>query len=244
MPGGDNKVSEAIAKATSSETQKPPPLDDREKILAWLLIISGLLLIGVTLYAFSSTNANFIFKAKQKTAYEPVFRTGGGNTKKVINAQSKRVCERKKKRRQRRTCKRNLRKQEAVRRRANRAALRPAFKRTSETDYADTVVIFALTAGAALALAGAFYSRLRSLKLGALELGFVKDEDKQTAKDAAASKIAAKVKPENKEAAEAAAGEVAVADLAKAVALGLPPTEPVIEGIADQAAEKVAKAIE
>jgi len=37
---------------------------------------------------------------------------------------------------------------------------------------------------------------------------------------------------------------VAVADLAKAVALGLPATEPLIEGIADQEAAKVAKAIE
>ena len=44
-------------------------------------------------------------------------------------------------------------------------------KTTTTTDYADTVVIFALTVGAAFILAGAFYGRLRELKLGGLALG-------------------------------------------------------------------------
>jgi len=243
MPEGDPDVPETVAKAVSSDAQKPPPLDRGEKRLARLLVAAGLLIVGVTLYAFSSTNADFTFKAKQKTVSEPVFKPGAAKTKKVINAQSKRKCKKKASRKQRQICKRNLRRREA-RLRANRAAAKPAFKVTDETDYADTVVIFALTAGVALALAGAFYGRLRSLKLGALELGFVKDEDQQTAKNTAATKVATQVKPEHTEAAEAAAGEVAVADLAKAVALGLPATEPLIEGIADQAAAKVAKAIE
>lgn len=43
-------------------------------------------------------------------------------------------------------------------------------KTTTTTDYADTIVIFALTAGAAFILAGAFYGRLRELKLGGLAL--------------------------------------------------------------------------
>jgi hypothetical protein len=46
-----------------------------------------------------------------------------------------------------------------------------ASKKTEETDYADTVVIFALTSGVALMLAGAFFGRLRELKLGGLTLG-------------------------------------------------------------------------
>lgn len=41
-------------------------------------------------------------------------------------------------------------------------------KETTQTDYADTVVIFALTSGVALMLAGAFFGRLRELKLGGL----------------------------------------------------------------------------
>jgi hypothetical protein len=48
---------------------------------------------------------------------------------------------------------------------------KPGTKTTETTDYADTVVIFALTVGAALVLGGAFYGRLRELKLGALTLG-------------------------------------------------------------------------
>ncbi len=43
---------------------------------------------------------------------------------------------------------------------------------TDEKNYADTFAIFALTAGAALIVAGAFYGRIRELKLGALSAQF------------------------------------------------------------------------
>lgn len=117
-------------------------------------------------------------------------------------------------------------------------------KESKEVEYADTVTIFALTAGAALVLAGAFYGRIRSLKLGGLELGLVGDEQKQAAEEKAAATVATEVTDTNKtEAAKAAAAQVAVADLNRAVAYGVQPTEPVIEQIAQQAAKKVARAI-
>ena len=85
-------------------------------------------------------------------------------------------------------------------------------KETTTTNYADTVVIFALTLGGALILAAAFYGRLRELKLGGLTLGLgelppdqqekldkkteqvitrsTDDEDKQRVLKAAAQRLA------------------------------------------------------
>ena len=42
--------------------------------------------------------------------------------------------------------------------------------KVAETDYGDTVAIFALTTGAAFLLVGCLYGRLRDLTLGALKL--------------------------------------------------------------------------
>jgi hypothetical protein len=40
------------------------------------------------------------------------------------------------------------------------------------TDYSDSIVIFAIATGAALMLAGAFYARLREIRLGPVTVGF------------------------------------------------------------------------
>jgi hypothetical protein len=117
-------------------------------------------------------------------------------------------------------------------------------KKTEETDYADTVAVFALTIGAALALAGAFYGRLRSLKLGGLELGLVGEQQMKQAAQKAADDVKRSVPDTSKQpAAEAAAEQVAIADLSRAAALGIKPTDSVVDGIASQAAQKVAQAV-
>ena len=45
-----------------------------------------------------------------------------------------------------------------------------------ETDYGDTVAIFAITAGAAFVLAGCLYGRLRDITLGALKVDVAADD--------------------------------------------------------------------
>src|SRR5436190_2404111 len=64
-------------------------------------------------------------------------------------------------------------------------------KTTTTTDYADTIVIFALTSGASLILAGAFYGRLRELKLGALtfDVGELPPQKQQELDQQVASKV-------------------------------------------------------
>jgi preprotein translocase subunit YajC len=115
----------------------------------------------------------------------------------------------------------------------------------TETDYADTVVIFALTIGAALMLAGGFYGRLRSLKLGGLEIGLVGDEEKEKVAKEAAAKVGEKIDdPEKKKAAEVAVGPVAQAELGRFAAAGILPTEQVIALASSQAADKVARAVQ
>jgi hypothetical protein len=114
-------------------------------------------------------------------------------------------------------------------------------KTVEETDFADTVVIFALALGAALILAGGFYGRLRSLKLGPLEMNFVGDEEEKKVTEKAADKIDEKISdPEKKATAKAAVKPVALAELNRIAAMGIKPTEPVIDWAASQAAQKVA----
>jgi hypothetical protein len=71
-------------------------------------------------------------------------------------------------------------------------------KSTTETDYADTVVIFALTLGGVLILAGAFFGRIREIRLGGAVLTMGAPEEKRReAQDSAAAK-AREAAPEGK----------------------------------------------
>jgi hypothetical protein len=125
-------------------------------------------------------------------------------------------------------------------------------KTTSETDFADSVAIFVLTAGAGLMLAGAFYGRLREITLGAFKATLrgapveEKDETAGKAEQKTEEKIEASPSdppPEQKELAIAAAGEVAKADLDAAAARGLPPDDPLVQDeVAERAAQKVIRA--
>lgn len=51
-----------------------------------------------------------------------------------------------------------------------------ASQKVSERDYSDTVVIFALTAGSALLLAGCLYGRLRDITLGGVKVELDDDQ--------------------------------------------------------------------
>lgn len=101
-------------------------------------------------------------------------------------------------------------------------------KTTTTTDYADTIVIFALTAGAAFVLAGAFYGRLRELKLGGLVLGLgeLSPEKKHELDAKVDEQVKAEVAdPTKQEIVKAAALSLATADLRRQF-WGVIPTPP------------------
>jgi hypothetical protein len=202
----------AAANTAPVAPKKPQPLTRGETIGAIVLFVAGLLLLGLTLYGFSNTDSNFIFKSKEVTTTEAVEKSsedGGGEP-------------------------------------TPQGSEPPATKTTEEVDFADTVVIFALTAGAALTLGGAFYGRLRSLKLGGLELDLIGSEEEQKVADKAAEKIKElpSVGPQSEPVAVKAAQQVAVAKLRAVAAAGVKPTDSLIEGIASQAAESIAQAVQ
>jgi len=198
----------AIANTIGPPPKKPQSLTKYESVGAVVLFIAGLALIGLTLYGFSNTDSNFIFKSKEVTKTEPVQQSSSGGQAEESKPQN---------------------------------GGQIGTTTTEEVEYADTVVIFALTAGAALALGGAFYGRLRSLKLGGLELGIVGSEEEQKAADKAAETVqdSTKVSDDHKEIVTKAAQEVAKADLRVAAAMGIKPTDSLIDGIGSQAAKKV-----
>lgn len=115
-------------------------------------------------------------------------------------------------------------------------------KETKEVNYADTVVIFALTLGGALVLTGAFYARIRSLTLGAFkaELG---DEEKQKAEDKAEETLRQQVDdPDKQEVLVPAVKQLAVAKAENVAALGVEPTDPLLSVIGAEAAQEVVAA--
>src|ERR1041384_3123739 len=72
MEDAPAKVAQATAKALSDQDKKPPPLTRGEKIIAGVLLVAGLAVIGLTIFAFSTTDSGFTFKQKEKTVPEPV----------------------------------------------------------------------------------------------------------------------------------------------------------------------------
>ncbi len=73
-------------------------------------------------------------------------------------------------------------------------------KTTKQTDYADTVVIFGLTLGGALLLAGAFYGRLREITVGGAILKVGPSEEQKAAVGDAAEKKVREKAPDQAEA--------------------------------------------
>lgn len=243
------EAAKAAAQATAgSEAKKPQPLSAGERFAATILFLSGLAVIGLTMYAFSTTDSHFVFKSKQKTVTESTPSAGttpaAAPTAALKKAErsKRRKCAKKKNKKQRKRC---IKKSHSHKKVIPKTKATPALT-TREIDYSESVAIFALTVGVALALCGGFYGRLRSLKLGALELGFVDPKAATAASEQAVEQIEQKnfANADKEEAAKAAVAPVAVADLRTAVALGVQPTDQIISSIADQAATKVAAAIE
>ncbi len=85
---------------------------------------------------------------------------------------------------------------------------------TTTTEYADSVVIFALTTGAGFVLAGAFFGRLRELKLGALTVGVgeLPPIEKAKAVEVAQQQIAATTTDETKQRILTAAADKLIED--------------------------------
>ena len=83
---------------------------------------------------------------------------------------------------------------------------------TTTTESSDTILIFALTAGVALSLSGAFYGRMREIKLGGLDMtvGDLPEEAKEKLKSSVqAAAASANVSDATKASVETAAGELA-----------------------------------
>jgi hypothetical protein len=121
-------------------------------------------------------------------------------------------------------------------------------KTTETTDYADTVVIFALTVGAALVLSGAFYGRLRELKLGALTVGVgeLPPDKKEKIAETADEALKEKQPDDTKRAVLTKAAEALAQERVRSDYWGVVPSPPdnYLEEVARQAASKVANATE
>jgi hypothetical protein len=115
-------------------------------------------------------------------------------------------------------------------------------KTTETTEYADTIVIFALTAGAGFLLAGAFYGRLRELKLGALTLGLTElsPEKKQELEQKIDQQVEATVQdPQQQQAAKVVARAIAEKQVAqRSVGMMAAPTTAAVDDIAASATKQ------
>jgi hypothetical protein len=117
-------------------------------------------------------------------------------------------------------------------------------KSTTETDYADTVVIFAMTIGAGLVLAGAFYGRLREITIGGaiLKLGPT-EEQKETVAQKAEEKVKQQASPEQAEILAPVAKVVAEEQLeAHSLLTVAEPSDNQLDAIAEVAANRVLEA--
>jgi hypothetical protein len=112
-------------------------------------------------------------------------------------------------------------------------------KEVKETEYAEAVTIFALTIGAVLIISGAFFGRIREIKLGTatVVVGGAPEEEKKAAQDKAAEKAEELAPPEKEE----EAGKVARTLAAQQVDLAylLAPVN-AKAGVADTVANAVA----
>jgi hypothetical protein len=118
-------------------------------------------------------------------------------------------------------------------------------KTTTENDYADTVVIFVLTIGAAFTLAGVFYGRLREITIGGatLKIGAPTEEQKQKVGEKAEEIVTEKAPPGQVEILKPVARAVAEDELEAHSLMTLSePNENQLEAIAKAAATKVVEA--
>jgi hypothetical protein len=108
---------------------------------------------------------------------------------------------------------------------------------TETTEYSDAIVVFALTAGTGLLLAGAFYGRLRELKLGALTLGLgeLPPEKQQTIAEKVTEQIAGTTDDPRQQARLAAEAMARAQEMFREAYWGVVPSPP------DEALEELAR---
>jgi len=121
-------------------------------------------------------------------------------------------------------------------------------KTSKTTDYADTIVIFALTAGAAFVLSGAFYGRLRELKLGALTIGLgeLAPEKQQELDDKVSTAVSSQLaNPQQRHVATVAAQTLARKELKDRYWGVMPaPPEETVDEVATTAAQQAVSAFD
>jgi hypothetical protein len=114
---------------------------------------------------------------------------------------------------------------------------------TDTTEYSDEIVVFALTAGTGLLLAGAFYGRLRELKLGALTLGLgeLPPRKQQAMAEKVTEAIASMTDDPGRQRVLAAAAQARAQEMFRSAYWGVIPSPPdeVLEEIARKAASDV-----
>ena len=116
-------------------------------------------------------------------------------------------------------------------------------KTITETDYAETVVLFALTIGAAFTLAGAFYNRLREITLGGVILKVGPTDEQKGEVGKKAEDAVREQAPDQAEALAPVAKAVAEDQLeARSLLTLTEPTEGEIEKIAEASASRVVEA--
>ena len=116
-------------------------------------------------------------------------------------------------------------------------------KTVKETNYADTVVIFALTIGAVMALSGAFFGRIREIKIGGAVLSMVEapkevaDDAKKKAEEEAKKKVSGEAQEEK---VAAVAGSLATQQINLAYAMAPPSERSTIAEVVGAAAAETA----
>jgi hypothetical protein len=247
MPASSKRKAEAqVDGAPENVPKRPPPLSPSERFRAYLLIVLGVALAAVALFGFASDAEHFAFKSKEVVKTERQAGSGSAAAKQTSETAKKnhhnKQAKNKPKGHHRKLAKSGHGKQKAKHSAKKQAAA--SASEIHETEFADTVTIFALTFAAALILGGAFYGRLRTMKLGGLEMTLAGEEEKEEAKKAAEEKVQSQVSGDNAEVAKAAAGQLAIAELDRAVAQGLPPSEEMAQVIGEAAAKKLAAKID
>jgi hypothetical protein len=118
-------------------------------------------------------------------------------------------------------------------------------KTTSEKNYADDVVIFALTIGAVMTLSGAFFGRIREIKFGGNVISMQAPEPVKQEAEAEAATRAEKKAPDGKKEKAAAIAKSYAGDQVDLMYVTAPPSvKPLVaETVANAAAQAAVKAV-
>jgi hypothetical protein len=114
-------------------------------------------------------------------------------------------------------------------------------KTVDETEYAETLIVFALTIGAVMVLSGTFFGRIREIKFGTAALVLqAPKEEVEKAKKKAEEEAKAKAPEGKKDEAAAIAGQEAARQINVAYVTAAPEAKPVVADAVGAAAATVA----